>query len=113
TEKRRHRWMIRREAETVGMFAQVRQPQRSRIGDEQTQYSVPLGQRPNGRPLGLAYAHRDELAQGAAGLVEHAERTVAGMDQFRRRLDDALQRSGDIEVGPDNQDRAEKPPQLA
>ena len=43
-QERPHRRVVGREPEAVGMLAQVRQPQRLGVDDEQTEDAVPLGQ---------------------------------------------------------------------
>jgi hypothetical protein len=54
------------------------------------------------RAVGLLIDPRnDELGQRLTGLVEHAERAVAGVDQLAGGIDDALQRRGEVQVGPD------------
>ena len=54
-------------------------------------------------------AHGEELRQEGPGRVEHPECPVLGIGQLGRRFDDALERRGEIEVGADRDDGAEKP----
>ena len=53
-------------------------------------------------------ADRDELREAGAGVVEHAQRAVAGVDERHRALDDPLEHRGDVEVGTDRQDGVEQ-----
>ncbi len=70
-----------------------------------------LGERPDGGPLVLFDADREEFRQRGAGWVEHAERAVARVGELDRRLDDPLKGRREVEVGADRHDGAEQPAQ--
>jgi hypothetical protein len=110
-EERRHRRVVRGEPEAVGMLAQVRQPDRLGVDDQQAQDAVALGQLADGPPPLLVDADGDELREPGAGLVEHAERAVAGLDQVGGRLGDAPQDARQVEVRADAQHGVEEAPQ--
>ena len=107
-EERPHRRVVRREPVAVGVLAQVGEPQRLGVEDEQPEDAVALGQVTD-RPAGLVVdADGDELREARARLVEDAERAVAGVDQVDRGLDDALQHRGQVEVAADREHRVEQ-----
>ncbi len=82
--------MVRGEADGLVVGAEVAQPKRSRIDDEEAEDPVTLGQMTDGGiPLGID-ARRDELAEVPV-LADDAERSVVGRDQRASRLDDPLQ----------------------
>ena len=51
----------------------------------------PLGRSPIASVRLVVHADGDELGQARAGLVEHAQGAVAGVDQGDRGLDDVAQ----------------------
>ena len=62
-----HRRVVGREPVAVGVLAQVREPERAGVDDEQAEDAVALGQAPDGG-LGLVVdADGDELGQAGAG----------------------------------------------
>jgi hypothetical protein len=73
---------------------------------------VTLGERADGVHGGLIHADGDELHEVLAGLVEHAERPVAGVNEVGRRLGDATQHDRQAEVGSHRADGVEEPLQL-
>ena len=52
--------------------------------------------------------NRDELRQAGAGVVEHAERAIAGIDQPDRRLDDPPEHARRIEIRTEGEHRVEE-----
>ena len=62
-EERGHRRVPRREPEAVGVGVEVRQPQRLRVEDQQTEDAVALGSVTDARRLVLVEPDRDELGQ--------------------------------------------------
>ena len=59
----------------------------------------PSGRSPIARCVLVVDADGDELRQLRAGLVEHPERAVAGVDQLDGALDDPPQHRRQVEVG--------------
>ena len=74
-----------REPEAVGVLAEVGQPQRLGVDDEQPEDAVALGQVADGAVGLVVDADGDELRQPGAGVVEHTEGAVAGVDEVDRR----------------------------
>ena len=112
-QERSHRRVVGREPEAVGVLAQVGQPQRLGVDDEQAEDAVPLGQVAD-EPVGVVVdPDGDELRQAGAGVVEHAEGAVAGVDQPDRRLHDPPEHAGRVEVGTEGQHRVEELAQAA
>ena len=111
-EERRHRRVSRREPEAVGVGVEVRQPQRFRIEDQQPEDAVTLGTSSDARRLLVAEPDGDELGEPGAGLVEHAQRCVPGIDEIRPGLGDPSQRVGEGLLGPDRHHCVEQPEQL-
>ncbi len=106
SEERPHRWVVRGEAEAVGMLAKVGKPDRSRLADQEAEDAVTLRQVADlGSLLGVD-AHGEELRQERPGRVEHSECPVLGIGQLGRRFDDALEGRSEVEVGADRDDGA-------
>jgi hypothetical protein len=106
-----HRRMVRREPVRVGVFANVRKPDRVRIGDQEPQHAAAVRQVAD---LGVGRgvdAVGDEVDQLGAIGADHAQRAVSRAAQRARRLDDALQRAAQVEVGADADDRVQQGPQ--
>ena len=112
-QERSHRRMVGREPEAVGMLAQVGQPQRLGVHDEPTEDPVPFGQVTDERVRRVVDPDRDELRQAGAGVVEHAERAVAGIDQPDRRLHDPPEHARRIEIRAEGEHRVEELAQAA
>ena len=108
TEKGTHRRMMGREPETVGVGAQVRESQRSGIGDQHPQDAVTLREMPDGVMGVIIDADGEELGQADAGLVEDTEGAVPGADQLDCGLDDAVQHRFEIEIRADRQNRVQQ-----
>ena len=100
-EERAHRRVVRREPEARRVLGEVGETQRAGIGDQQPEDAVALRLLTD-RPVGVVVdPGDDELGEGAARRVEHAEGAVAGVDELAGGVDDALQGRGQVEVGPD------------
>ena len=95
------------------MPAEVREPQRLRVGDEDPEDAVAAGHRADRRALVVVQADGQELGELRMLFVQHPERPVAGVDQVGRGFDDALQHRGQIQLGADREHRVEQPTQLA
>jgi hypothetical protein len=80
------------------MGAQVADAQWVRGGDQLAEHALALRQMTH--PVGqlLVDAHRDEGTQSATG-AEYAQRSVAGVDQARRRLRDLMERRVQVQAG--------------
>ena len=57
---------------------------------------------------GVVDARGEELGQRGAGLVEHAEGAVAGVDELGRGLHDAAQDDRETQLRADRDDRLEE-----
>ena len=88
-EERPHRRMPRREAVAVGMLGEVGQPDGHRLGDEQAEDAVALGE---GADLVRRVASSIPTAMKSESFepvgVEHTERAVPGVDEGGGRLGD-------------------------
>jgi hypothetical protein len=93
-----HGRVLLREAERGRMGAQVADAQWVRGGDQLAEHALALRQMTH--PVGqlLVDAHRDEGTQSATG-AEYAQRSVAGVDQARRRLRDLMERRVQVQAG--------------
>ena len=88
------------------------EPQRPRVDDEQSRGSRgPRGRWPIARRSASSMPTGDELDQARVGVVEHAERAVARVDELGGELDDAVEDDGQAELGADGDDGVEQPPQ--
>ena len=101
--------MMGREAETLRVSAQIGKPQRTGLGDQQSQDAVTLGKGSDGVVGDVVHADRDELSETDTSLVEDAERAVAGADQLDGRLDDSMQHRLEIEQMHDYLDALDFP----
>ena len=90
------------------MLAEIGQPQRLGVDDEPTEDAVPFGEVTDEPVRVVVDPDGDELRQAGAGLVEHAERAVAGIDQPDRRLDDPPKHARRIEVRAEGEHRVEE-----
>src|SRR3546814_4083521 len=73
--------------------------------DQQAQDAVALRQVPDGAMALLVDADGYELGEAGAGVVEHAEGRVAGVDEVGGRLLEAAQHGREVEVGSHGQHR--------
>jgi hypothetical protein len=83
------------------VLAQIREGQRLGVDDEQAEDAVTLGQVADRPATFLVDANGDELGKSRSRLVEHAERSVRGVDQADAAVDDAPQHCRQVEVGAD------------
>ena len=90
--------MVGGKAEAVRVLAQVGQAQRLGVDDERTEDPVPLGQVADERVRLVVDPYGDELREPRAGVVEHAQRAVAGIDEPDGRLDDPSEHRGEVEI---------------
>ena len=97
-QERSHRGVVSGKAEAVRVLPQVGQAQRLGVHDERTEDPEPLGQVTDERVHVVVDPHGDELREPCAGVVEHAQRSVAGIDQSDRRLDDPSEHRQRIEI---------------
>jgi hypothetical protein len=90
------------------MGAQVVEPKRVGIGNQQSQDAVAGGQRTD--PVGQRFvnADRDEVAERAV-VADDTQGAVAGMQQPAGGLHDAFQNSVQAQVLRDGYDRFEQP----
>jgi hypothetical protein len=102
--------MVGGKAEAVGMLAQVRQPERSWIDDEDAEDPASLGEIADLGPLVVIDADSDELRKPGAGLVEHAEGAVPGVHEIRSGSDDPAKGVRQIELRSDGDDRIKETP---
>ena len=72
-----------------------------------------LGELPDGAVRLVVETDRDELREAGAGVVEHAEGAVGGVDEVDRAVHDPLQHRGQIEVRADREDGIEELAQAA
>ena len=107
-EERLHRRVVRREPEAVGVRVEVGEAQRLGVDDQQAEDAVALGELADAVVGRVVDPDGDELRQAGAGVVEHAEGAVAGVDQADGGLDDAPQHARRVEVGPEDQDGVEQ-----
>ena len=112
-EERVHRRVVRREAIAVGMLAEIGEPQRLGIDNEQTQDAMTLRQVSDRTMRVIVDANGDELGEEGARLVEHAERAVASIDQVGGGFDDAPEQGGQVETRADCEHGFEKSVQLS
>ena len=101
-----------REAEAVGMTADLGDAQRPRVGDEQAEDAPARRAGPDPGLLLGGEPDGDEVRQGLLLLVEHPQRAVARAGHGARLLDDVAQDLGQLEVGLDQQRRLEHPAEL-
>ena len=100
TEEAVHRGMVGGEAEGPRVFGDVRQADRVRVGDEQTENAAPVREVAD-RRLGRGVdSVRDEVGQLLIG-ADDAERAVTGARERAGRLDDAVESAAQLEVGAD------------
>jgi hypothetical protein len=111
TQERLHGRVVRGEPVAVRVLAEIRQPDRLGLDDEQAQDAVAFGQVTDPLACLVVDAHRDELGQPRAALVEHAQGAVLGVHQVDRRTDDAPQHGRQVEVAPHRHDRVEELPE--
>ncbi len=103
-----HRRMVRGEAHAGRVLADVGQAQRRGIHDQEPEDPESLGERSDASARLVLDADGDELRKAGTGVVEHAQRAVAGVDEGDRGLDDPLEHGRDVEVGTDRQDGVEE-----
>ena len=70
------------------------------------------GQRADCSPTFFIDSDRDEFREMRPGAVEHAERSVTGVDEVGRDFGDALQRLADVEFGTDSENSIDQPTKL-
>jgi len=90
------------------VFADVGQPDRFGVGDEQAQHAAAARQVADLRVDRGVHAVGDEVGQVGAVGADHPERAVAGAGQRTGGLDDALQGGAQVEVGADTHDRVQQ-----
>jgi hypothetical protein len=90
------------------MLVQIGEPQGLGVDDEQAQDPVALGELTDPLEGRRIHPHGDELRQAGPCVVEHPERTVAGVDETHRCLNDPAQHAWRIEVGAEDQHRVEQ-----
>ena len=100
--------MVGREPVAVGVLPQVGQPDGLRVDDEEPEDAVALGQVADRGPILLVDADGDELRQAGAGVVEHAQGAVAGIDELGGALHDPPQHRRQVEIGADRHHRVEE-----
>ena len=98
-EERRHRRMVRREADRARVVADRVQAQRVRVGDERAEDSAALGQVADRRPCGVVDAVGDEALEPRARPVDHAQRRVARAGQLGGQLGQPLKQAVEGELG--------------
>ena len=107
-EKRLHRRVVGWKSEAVGMPGEIGQAQRTGVGDEQTEDPVTLGEVADLLARRVVDPDGDELGEAGARLVEHAERTVRGVDEVDGTADDAAEHRRQVEVRADRQHGVEQ-----
>jgi hypothetical protein len=95
------------EARRLGVVAQVLQPDRHGVVDEQAEDAASHGRVTDGRRRLRVDPDMDELAE-ATGVVEHSERTIGGIDQLDGRLHDPAQGRAELQAGSDGDDSGEQ-----
>ncbi len=112
-EKGRHGRVVGREAEAVGMAADLVDAQRARVGDEQPEDPTARRARTDLVLLLFGEPDGDEFRQSLFLFVEDPERPVARPGHGARLLDDVPEDLGQFQVRLDQQRRLEHPPELA
>jgi hypothetical protein len=90
------------------VLADVGQAERLGVDDQEAEDPESFGERPDAGAGLVVDADRDELREAGAGVIEHAQRAVAGVDERHRALDDPLEHGDDVEVGTDREDGVEE-----
>ena len=111
-EERPHGRVVRREAEALGMAADVRDAQLLRVCDQQSQDATARRAGTDVRLLLGGEPDRDELREGLLVLGQHAQCAVARAGHGTGLLDDVAQDLWQFEVGLDEQGGLEDPPEL-
>ena len=102
-EERRHRRVVGRKPERVRVLREVREPQRSRITDQQAQDAVALGFVSDARPHLVVDSDGHELDQMVTIGTDDSERPVLGVGEPARTLHDRAQHRWKVEPGPDRE----------
>ena len=95
-----HLGVVRREAGTVGVIADLADPVRPTLADDQPEQAAPARDRADPDSLLVGHAARDE-AGDLPLLVGGAERGVLGADQVADAVDDQLQDALDVQLTGD------------
>ena len=111
-EEGRHGRVVGREAEAVGMLADLVDAERLRSAMSSPRTPRPVGRWPMVVSSSSERPDRDEIGQGLLLLVEHAQRPVACPGHGACLLDDMAQDLGQLQVRLDQQRRLEHPAQL-
>ena len=90
------------------MLADVGQAERLGVDNQEPEDPEALREGADAGAGLVVDADRDELREAGAGIVEHTQCAVAGVDERDRALDDPLEHRGDVEVGTDRQDGVEQ-----
>ena len=108
-----HGRMVGRKSGARGVLADVGESERPGVDDEEPEDPEPLRRRADLGACLVVDADGDELRQAGPGLVEHAQRAVAGVDQRDRALDDPLEDCGQVEIRPERQYGIEQLPEAS
>src|SRR5471032_2183837 len=95
--------MVRREAITIRMLAEVGKAEGLGVDDEKTQDAMALRQMADRVAPCLVDTDGDEIRQACARLVENAQRAILRVDNIRRCLDDRVKDRVQVQVGTDRE----------
>ena len=110
-QERRHRRVVRREADRVRMLGEAAEAQGLRVADEHSEDAAPARTVAD-LPLGLLVdAGHEEALEACPGGVDHTERRVARAGQPRRRLHDPLEHGVEGQLGRDDDARLDELPE--
>jgi hypothetical protein len=90
------------------VLPQVADPQGIGVGDELAEHALSLGQRAHPCRLLVVDADVDEPRQPRAVLAQHAEGSVAGLDEAGGGLNDPAQRDVEVEARRDAHERVQQ-----
>jgi hypothetical protein len=108
-EERVHRGVGERESVGLRMGADVGEPQRLRVADQDPEEPAPVRQVAD-RPVGLLVdALRDELLERLAPLVEHADRGVASGGDLLGDVEQAVEEDVRVELGEQRTSDVQQP----